>query len=71
MSKRDPKWPGSFEDTEREHQKAFVRASSQERLRWLEQAMVFAYQSGAFKPRRRITQQEWDSGRNLKQALAE
>ena len=65
MSHRDREWPGSFEATEREHLKAALRATSEERLRWLEQSMVFAYQAGAIKPQRRITQEEWKTGRNL------
>lgn len=65
ISKTDPEWPGSFEATEREHLRAAQRTTSEERLRWLEQMIVFAYKAGAIRPQRRITREEWEEGKNL------
>lgn len=40
---------------------AMLMATPAQRLAWLEEALQLAYASGALKPRRFITEEEWDA----------
>lgn len=40
---------------------ATVMATSAQRLAWLEEVLQMAYASGALKPRRFISKEEWDA----------
>ena len=40
---------------------ATVKATSAQRIAWLEEALQLAYATGALKPRRFITKEEWDA----------
>lgn len=38
-----------------------LAATPTQRIAWLEEALQLAYATGALKPRRMITQEEWDA----------
>ena len=40
---------------------ATLMATPAQRLAWLEEALQLAYASGALKPRKFLTQEEWDA----------
>lgn len=40
---------------------ATLIATQAQRLAWLEEALQLAYATGALRPRRMMTQEEWDS----------
>jgi hypothetical protein len=40
---------------------ATLAATPAQRLTWLEEALQLAYASGALKPRKFLTQEEWDA----------
>lgn len=40
---------------------ATLMATPAQRIAWLEEALQLAYATGALKPRRFITQEEWDA----------
>lgn len=40
---------------------ATLMATPAQRLAWLEEALQLAYATGALKPRRFLTQEEWDA----------
>ena len=40
---------------------ATLMATAAQRLAWLEEALQLAYASGALKPRKFLTQEEWDA----------
>jgi hypothetical protein len=40
---------------------ATLMATPAQRLAWLEEALRLAYASGALKPRKFLTQEEWDA----------
>ncbi len=40
---------------------ATLMATPAQRLAWLEEALKLAYATGALKPRRMLTQEEWDA----------
>ena len=40
---------------------ATLAATPAQRLAWLEEALQLAYATGALKPRRFLTQEEWDA----------
>lgn len=44
-----------------------VMATPAQRLAWLEEALRLAYATGALKPRRMMTQEEWDAMGSLPQ----
>ena len=48
----EPSAWGSFEDAEALRRWSFERRTPEQRLAWLQAALVIAYQSGALKPRR-------------------
>ncbi len=40
---------------------ATLKATPTQRIAWLEEALKLAYATGALKPRRMLTQEEWDA----------
>ncbi|UVT17180.1 MAG: hypothetical protein H8K04_06435 [Nitrospira sp.] len=40
---------------------AMLAATPTQRIAWLEEALQLAYATGALKPRRMMTQEEWDA----------
>lgn len=40
---------------------ATLRATPTQRIAWLEEALQLAYTTGALKPRRLISKEEWDA----------
>jgi hypothetical protein len=40
---------------------ATLMATSTQRIAWLEEALQLAYATGALKPRRMLTKEEWDA----------
>jgi hypothetical protein len=40
---------------------ATLAATPTQRIAWLEEALQLAYATGALKPRRMLTQEEWDA----------
>ncbi|OQW32237.1 MAG: hypothetical protein A4E19_19575 [Nitrospira sp. SG-bin1] len=40
---------------------ATLMATPTQRIAWLEEALQLAYATGALKPRRMMTQEEWDA----------
>jgi hypothetical protein len=46
---------------------ATLAATPTQRIAWLEEALQLAYATGALKPRRMMTQEEWDAMGSLPQ----
>jgi len=54
--------PRPSENPDRETlRNASLAATPAQRLAWLEEALQLAYATGALKPRRFLTQEEWDA----------
>jgi hypothetical protein len=49
---QEPTAWGSWEDAEALRRWSFARRTPEQRLAWLQSALLLAYQSGAIKPRR-------------------
>lgn len=62
-------WEGTSGEMQAEHWdasdqrllSATLMATPAQRLAWLEEALQLAYATGALKPRRFLTQEEWDA----------
>lgn len=52
--------PSESADPETFHAKSLAATPAQ-RIAWLEEALQLAYATGALKPRRFLTKEEWDS----------
>ena len=46
---------------------AMLMATTTQRIAWLEEALQLAYATGALKPRRFISKEEWDAMGSLNQ----
>jgi hypothetical protein len=53
--------PADWNATDQSLLSATLAATPAQRLAWLEEAVRLAYASGALKPRRMITKEEWDA----------
>ena len=52
MTQRDDEqWSGDFESAAERTLESSLAATPEQRLRWLEEALAFAYRVGALKPR--------------------
>lgn len=52
---------GHWDASDQSLRSATMMATSAQRLAWLEEALHLAYATGALKPRRMMTQEEWDA----------
>jgi hypothetical protein len=58
-------WPVTWEANRRAQLRENLKLTPEERFRWVEEAILFAYQVGALKPGRRMTQEEWHNATHL------
>jgi hypothetical protein len=63
--KAEEEWPVTFEANRRAQLMENLKLTPEQRLQWVEQAIAFAYEAGALKPSRRLTQEEWDAATHL------
>jgi hypothetical protein len=57
----EPAWQQDWEADDQNLLAATLMATPAQRLAWLEEALQLAYASGALKPRKFLTQEEWDA----------
>ncbi len=53
--------PADWDARDQQLLTATMAATPAQRLAWLEEAIQLAYASGALKPKRLISQEEWDA----------
>lgn len=49
MTDTNHEWAGTFQDVEREQLRAWMRATPEQKLQWLEDALRFAHEAGALR----------------------
>lgn len=52
---------GHWDGSEQSLLSAMLMATSTQRIAWLEEALQLAYATGALKPRRFLSKEEWDA----------